>query len=441
MLDRYSLAPMRKLWSAKMKFAMWLKVELAFLASRVEHDNLDRESYDLIYQHADFNLQRIETLDELYNQDMIAFITSVQKSLSEKGVGHLGKELHEPLTSYDIEDPALILLLRQALELVNSQLLDLFLALSHRANEQKWTIMIARTHGQWAEPTTFGQILLVYANAVKRSISAFNHHQETTLSEGKIAGAVGNFAGMDPQIAETAVRILGLTPVQAETQIIQRDRHARLLCEIAIAGGTIENIAQTLWLMAQSEVGEIREPRKTKQRGSSRMSYKRNPIGLEQLQGLPRLLRAYAQCGMENIATPGWRAIEQSSVERHVLPDATSLLHYMANKLTTIVEKLEVFPDRMRHNMECTGGVWACQAIRSALMKAGISYDTAYEYTQRLGFTIIDTGMRLDAVAATMPLSETDSRTSVEILGADTVQGFLDPRRLIERGIKHLFRS
>lgn len=429
---------MRKLWlREETKFEQWHEVELAVLYARVVLGELPMDAYEAIKAHSKINLALIEKLEAEYEHDMLAFIGAVQESLTAANAGQYRAEYHKRLTSYDVEDPALILMLRQATELIIAELGNLEATLRRRAREHQWTLMIAATHGQDAEPTTFGHLLLIYAEAVRRSIERLEWVLVHELSEGKISGAIGNYADVTPAIEANALQRLKLRPANAESQILQRDRHAMLLATIAVAGGTIEQMSRTFWEMCRSRCRELREPRKPKQRGSSAMPWKINPIKLEQFQGLPRLLRAFAQAAGENIATPDFRDISQSSVERHIFPDATALLHYLAVKMTAVVDGLVVFPDRMLQNLEASCGVWAGNRVRTALLEAGVDPDVAYEYVQSVSAKAIERRVNVHELFRLDRIN--DSRTAAKIIGADRLASFFNLRAYVERGITHIF--
>jgi len=439
MLPRYTDPRFLALWGDQCKKGKWLEVEIAFLAARVTHGQLSSEAYSAIKTHAKVNLARMDELEADFGHDMIAFVVAVQETLEQAGVGQYASELHKFLTSYDVEDPAMVMLLRRAVTLDIDALAALEDALRIKAKEHKWTLMIARTHGQYAEPDTFGRLLLVFAEAVKRGRTRLERCLMQELSEAKISGAVGNYPGLKPAMEACALGHLGLEPAKAETQILQRDRFAAVLSNIAVAGATIEQICRTFWELMRSEIHELEEPRGKKQRGSSRMAYKKNPILTEQLQGMARLLRGHATASLENVATPDCRDISQSSVERHILPDATALLHYMAFKLTKLVEGLVVFPDRMRQNLDDTQGVWAAQPIRDALMEAGVPYHEAYEYTQRTGFKAAQERLPFLDCLLSETISESDKRTALEILGPKRLNDFFDAKTYISDGIEYIF--
>ncbi|MBI1888310.1 MAG: adenylosuccinate lyase, partial [Candidatus Spechtbacteria bacterium] len=387
MLDRYTLKPMKELWHPETKFQFWHNTECSWMKARADFGELPQEASDAAeaVKVDSHTLARIKTLEEEYDHDMIAFVVAMQEQM-----GEWASEYHKRITSYDIEDPALIMLLRSATMLIISEAAGLENALREKAQEHKWTLMIGRTHGQYAEPTTFGHLLIVYAEAIRRSIERLEFVLDHELNEGKMSGPVGVYGEIGPAMEEKALSYMGLTPAKAETQILQRDRHAAVLSALAILAGTIEQMARTFWEMMRSDVGELREPRKPSQRGSSSMAWKRNPILMERLEGLPRLIRGFLSAQMESIATPEGRDISQSIVERHTFPDATSLVHYAVVRMAKCVENMEVFPDKMRRNLDKTQGVWAGQRVQTALMDAGVPYNTAYEHIQRAGFMASD---------------------------------------------------
>lgn len=440
MLARYTRPAFRDLWSEGNKKRMWLSVEIAFLEAREAHNNLSDKAVSAIRTHAKLDLARQDKLEAEYRHDMIAFVKDVQLSLEEAGVGQYASEVHKLLTSYDIEDPAMVLLLRQAVGMNYDELDNLQRALRVKAREHKWTLMIMRSHGQFAEPGTFGHLLLVFAEAVKRSQERLRFVIDHELSEGKISGAVGNFPGLDPNMASYALDLLNLKPAKAETQILQRDRFAAVISAVALATATIEQICRTFWEMMRSDVGELQEPRGQNQRGSSRMAYKKNPILTEQEQGIARLERGYLIAAFENVATPECRDISQSCVERVIFPDATTLLDYATAKLTKMVKDLVVFPKRMRENLDKTYGVWAAQPIRDALMESGISYDEAYEYLQRCGFKALEQQQPLMHFMRE-PISGQSYTSAVDVLGGERLLSFFDPRTYVEKGTEYIFKD
>lgn len=440
MIPRYTLPEMADLWNDETKFSYWLKVELAVLYARMKLGQITEDCYQTIEKNANFTLARIQELEATYDHDMIAFVETVRELLRQKGVRtEWADEFHRYLTSYDIEDPALMLRLLKAGELILKEIDSLKEALLWQAKENQWTLMIARTHGQYAEPTTFGQLLLVYAEQINRASKRIKFAMENDLAFGKISGAVGTYAGLNPKIEEIACWKLGLKPAKIATQILQRDRHASFLAAIAIAGASIEQMCATFWEMMRSEIGELQEPRKEKQRGSSAMPQKKNPILTERLIGMARKLRANLLPAIENIATRDHREITQSSVERMIFPDSTTLLHYMANKATKLVKGLVIFPERMAENLKNTFGTWAGQRVRYALVEAGIDDSTTYTLIQQASSEAIRTKTHLMTILKKMPISETDSRTIADILPENKLLSLFDEKTYIQEGIKTIF--
>lgn len=441
MLDRYTLPEMKKLWSYESKYGFWLQVELAFLRARMEAGELSSEMYEAIAQNASFTVSRIDELDKKYRHDLIAFVETVQESLIQSGVGRYKEEVHKGLTSYDIEDPAVILQLRQGVGLICQELTNLRVAISQKAVEHKWSILIAHTHGQFAEPSTFGHLLLVFEQQYFRNLRRLDDCLKQELIEGKLSGAVGTYAGMNPKVCKRALEILGLQFAPAETQILQRDRHAAVMNALAVVAGSIEQIARTLWEMMRGETHELQEPRSKNQRGSSAMPQKVNPITIEQLMGMPRLIRAYAGAGLENIATPEFRDISQSCVERVIFPDSTTLVHYMLVKLTKIINDLVIFPKAMKKNLDRSLGTWAAQRVRIALLNSGVEYDPAYEYLQQASFAATKKHQSLLSLLRKRPISESDRRTAWDILGEDKLLSCFDAPNYINEGIEEIFRD
>lgn len=445
MLERYTLPEMLQLWMCKeTKFEYWLKVERAVLRARVYLGLAPQEAYEAATAHAKIDVARIETLEKEFEHDMIAFVSEIQESLEAAGAGIYKEEFHKRITSYDIEDPALMLILNEANRLIMKELERLDEILYRRAKEHQWTLMLARTHGQFAEPSTFGHLLLVYREAVRRSILRLLDIGIHELNEAKISGAVGAYGGLDPRIEKTALGYLELRPASAETQILQRDRHATFVGALAIAAGTIEQMCRTFWEMMRSDVAELEEPRGKKQRGSSAMPQKKNPILTERLMGLARVVRGCALSALENIATPECRDISQSSVEREIFPTATGVMHYMARKAAYLVEHLVVFPDRMKNTLEKKSlGVWAAQRVRIALIDAGVPYHEAYEYVQGAAFDTAEKRQTLFGVICHKLLSRPghDPQTAQEILGREKLGSLFDPVSYIKEGIDHIFRD
>jgi len=441
MIKRYTRPAMGMLWEDLKKFQLWLDVELAWLKARTHFGELTSEAYEAIKTNAKVNMERLERYEDEKQHDLIAFVCDIMDSLEEAGVGQYKGEFHKELTSYDIEDPAFILRLRKAVAIVLDGLKQLKLSLWKKALEHKWTIMLAETHGQDAEPTTLGALLVVFVEAIDRSIERLNQLLKTELKYGKISGAVGVYGSIKPEFEAKALGYLGLWPAAAETQILQRDRIAAVANTLQVVAGSMEQIARVFWEMMRSRNNEIQEPKKKTQRGSSAMPWKRNPIITERIMGMARVVRGYALSANECIATPGHRAIEQSCVERIVIPDAFILVDYMCSILTKVVDGLVVFTDNMRHNLEVESrGVWTGQFVRNALIDAGIEYNVAYEYVKDLSFYALDNKVHILGLYKERSLSDSDTRTAFDVLGEDKLKLFFDPMTHIENGVEHIFK-
>ncbi len=439
MLERYTLPPMKELWSEGKKINMWLEVELAFLEARFQCGDLSGAAYEAIATHAHADCVRIAELETPYQHDFEAFVGAVKESTEKAGFDQYKAEFHKTLTTSDTEDTATILLLRYALELIKDELIDLAVVLRKQAKRYQWTIMSARTHGQDAKPSTFGHLLAVFTEDVNRDIHRLSGCLENELLKAKMSGAVGNYIGIDPMWEKEALRSFGLLPANTETQILQRDRHAVVMAELAVIASTLEKHAVALRQMAHACVQEVREPFAEDQRGSSAMPHKRNPVKLEQMSGLARMVRAYAQVAMENIATWEWRDISHSSAERHIFSGATSIVHYMVVKMKYLIEHLEVFPKRMWENLIASQEIWASQGVREALTDAGIDSDVAYHYVQEAAFRVPTEKASFQELLQNMPISETDSRTALAILGSERFNQCFDMCAAITPGIEHIF--
>lgn len=437
--ERYSLAEMLQVWSEDHRLQCWFRVEMAALQARVEAGELSAIAVQQVSYYARINPRRMKEIEKETRHDVIAFVKMLQETLKGTDAERYGHEIHKPLTSYDVVDPATVLQLREATQLVCVALEKTIEVMRRRAVEHKWSLMIAFTHGQYAEPSTFGHLLLVYATQLERSLRRLNDALRFELAEGKMSGAVGNYAGPSPALERRALELVGLKPAIAETQILQRDRFAAVLTPLAILARSIEQMARTFHGRMSSIVRELEEPRSPNQRGSSRMAYKKNPILTEQVWGLARLIQADAGVAMEDIPTLDFRTIEQSCAERHIFPRATTYTHYLVTKLGELMEGLVVRPKRMLRNLKATQDVWAANPVRDALMEADVSYDDAYEYMQRLGFQASEDERPLLELLQTEPITKSDQRTAQDILGAERLSGFFDARAYVERGINEMF--
>lgn len=376
MISRYTLPQMKRLWSDENRFAVMLEVELQVLAAQSRIGIVPKKAVSEIRRKAKIKLKRIQQREAETQHDVIAFIESL-----EEQVRPYGRYLHFGLTSSDVLDTSLAVLLREASDILLEDLRGLRSALASQARKHRRTLTIGRTHGMHAEPTTFGLKLAVYYDEFGRHLKHLEQARRE-ISVGKISGAVGTFANVDPRVERQVCKKLGLRAAPISTQIIQRDLHADYVCKLAMIGSSLEKLATEIRHLQRSEVREAEEPFGKGQKGSSAMPHKKNPITCERISGLGRLLRGYVVSAMENIPLWHERDISHSSVERIILPDATLVLNYSLQAMTRVISGLVVHPKRMRENLESTGGVIYSGQVLLALMRQGLSRRQAYELVQ-----------------------------------------------------------
>jgi len=381
-IERYTTREMGALWSENAKFRSWLDVELAVCRARARLGEIPADEVEELVEKADFTVERVEEIEAETHHDVIAFVTAVAETAEAKGGANVARHFHFGLTSSDVVDTAGALRLREALRLVREETNGLALLLCEMALAHRDTVMVGRTHGVHAEPMVFGHKVAVWAFEMERDLERLVHAEEIS-SVGKISGAVGIYANVDPKVEAIACEELGLSPAPASTQIVQRDRHAEVLSTLAILGSTLEKIALEVRGAQRTEVRELQEPFRTGQRGSSAMPHKRNPILSERLCGMARLLRGYAAVGFENNALWQERDISHSSAERLVLPDATTVAHYMLRIARRVLEGLRVNKQRMLENLNEGGGIVYSGRVLLALVESGMSRDDAYTIVQR----------------------------------------------------------
>jgi len=333
-----------------------------------------------------FDVNKIDEIEQVVKHDVIAFLTSVAQSL-----GPESRFMHKGLTSSDILDTALALLMRDASDMIIKDIIELMDVLKKQAYKYKETLMIGRSHGIHAEPMTFGLKFALWYEDMKRNLSRIKKARET-ISVGKLSGAVGTFSNIPPAIEEKVCKKLGLRPEPVATQIVQRDRHAEYLLTLALIAASVEKIAVEIRHLQRTEVLEAEEPFMAGQKGSSAMPHKRNPIGCENLSGLARLVRSNAMAALENIALWHERDISHSSVERVIIPDSSILTDYMLNRLKGILDKLHVYPKRMKENMLKSYGLFNSQKVMLALIDKGLHRDFAYDIVQRNAMKSWQTG-------------------------------------------------
>ncbi|MGE5589618.1 MAG: adenylosuccinate lyase [Bacillota bacterium] len=376
MIERYTRPRLAAIWSLENKYRKWLEVELLATEAWAELGRVPREAAAALRQDATFDVDRILEIEERVQHDVIAFTTNVAEN-----VGEAGKYIHLGLTSSDVVDTALSALMVEALDVIREDLTALRQAFGRRAREFKSTVIMGRTHGVHAEPTTFGLKLALYYAELGRHLERLDQLRPR-LAVGKISGAVGNFAHLDPFVERYVCERLGLSPAPISTQVLQRDRHAEFLNFLALVAATVEKFALEVRGLQRTEIREVEEPFRQGQKGSSAMPHKRNPRLAEQLCGLSRVVRANAGAGLEDVALWHERDISHSSVERVILPDSTSLVDYMLNVALEIVEGLHVYPENMRRNLEATGGLVFSQRLLLALVDKGLSREDAYALVQ-----------------------------------------------------------
>jgi adenylosuccinate lyase len=377
-IARYSRPAMAGVWSEQRKLERWLEVELAALDAWAEIGRIPDEAVRAVRGSAEVPTpERVREIEERTHHDVAAFVDTVAE-----GLGEHGRWFHYGLTSSDVVDTGLSLQVQEAGKLILAGLDRAFAAVVARAEEQRETLTIGRTHGVHAEPTTFGLKLVGWAFELDRDRVRFERALDG-LRVGKLSGAVGTYSATDPEVERIACERLGLEPAPSSTQILQRDRHAELLAVLAIVAGSLEKFALELRHLARTEVREVEEPFGTGQKGSSAMPHKRNPVVSERICGLARVVRAAAVVGLENIALWHERDISHSSAERIVVPDAFLALDYMLDRFAWLIEGLVVFPERMRGNLEAGHFLFFSQRMLLALVESGLSRDDAYRSVQR----------------------------------------------------------
>ena len=375
MIERYSRPQMKKIWSDENKFDQWLKVEIAVCEAWAELGEIPQEDIVKI-RKAGYNLNRVAEFLKVTHHDVTAFLNSVAESLGEES-----RFVHLGLTSSDVIDTALSLQLTQAADILGEDVAELISVLKNKAVEHKYTIMMGRTHGVHAEPTTFGLKIALWSEEMKRNAQRLAEARKN-ISVGKISGAVGTYATVPPQVEKIVCARLGLAPAPISSQIIQRDRHAHFLTTLAIIASSLEKFATEIRGLQRTEVREVEEPFETGQTGSSAMPHKRNPELCERICGLARLIRGHALTSLENIALWHERDISHSSAERIILPDSCLALDYMLSIFTSIMKGLKVYPENMRRNIELSQGLVFSQRVLIALINKGLTREEAYKMVQ-----------------------------------------------------------
>jgi len=377
MIPRYTREEMGKIWEPENRFRKWLDIEILVCEALNKSGEIPDSSLKNIKRNASFDIGRIDEIEREVKHDVIAFLTSVSEH-----VGDDARYIHMGITSSDILDTSLSLLLKEASLLIIKDIEHLLAVLKKKAFKHKQTVMIGRTHGIHAEPITFGFKMALWYEEMKRNLRRMRRAKEN-ISYGKISGAVGTFSHTSPFVEEYVCKKLGLKPAPVSTQIIQRDRHAEYFSTLAIVASSLDNFAQEIRLLQRTEVREAEEFFSKGQKGSSAMPHKRNPVLSENLSGLARVVRSHALTAFENVTLWHERDISHSSEERVIGPDSTVLIDFMLNRFTSIVEQLVVYPKQMEKNLNLTNGIFFSQAIMLRLVKKGLSRENAYRVVQK----------------------------------------------------------
>lgn len=377
MIERYTSPEMGRIWTLQHEFEVMLEVEITACEAMAELGQIPVEAAKNIREKAQFNLERVKEIEKVTNHDIIAFLTNVAEY-----VGEDSKYIHKGLTSSDVKDTALGIMMKKSAELILEDLKNLRDVLKRQAKKYKHTVCIGRTHGIHAEPMTLGLKFALWYDEVCRDIERVEHAKKI-VAVGKLSGAVGTYSNIDPRIEEITCKKLGIEPVKLATQVIQRDRHAEYMTTLAIVASTFEKIATELRNLQRTDIREVEEYFQPGQKGSSAMPHKRNPITGERISGMARLVRGNAIAAMEDITLWHERDISHSSVERVILPDSTINVDYCCRKLTNLLDKLLVYPEAMMENLNKTGGLIFSQRIMLAVVSKGVLREDAYKWVQR----------------------------------------------------------
>src|SRR5687768_7570324 len=376
MIPRYSRPEMSRLWSDENRFATWLRVEIAAAEVLAGQGVVPKEALAVIKEKARFDVARIDAIEREVQHDVIAFVSNVAEN-----VGPEGRWIHYGLTSSDVVDTALALLMRDAVDLIRQDVVALREVVGKRAREFKDAPMIGRTHGVHAEPMTFGLKLALWYAELGRALARLSRARET-IAVGKLSGAVGTYSHLGPDVEEAVCAKLGLKPAPVASQVLQRDRHAEVMTTLAIVAASVEKFATEIRALQKTEVRELEEPFGAKQKGSSAMPHKRNPVGCEQVAGLARVVRANALAALENVALWHERDISHSSAERVIVPDSFLALDHMLRRMTDIVKGMAVNTARMRRNLESSRGLVFSGQLLLELTSRGLRREDAYRLVQ-----------------------------------------------------------
>jgi adenylosuccinate lyase len=418
MIPRYTLPEMGAVWSDQARFRHWLEIEVLAVEAWARLGRVPEEDARAVRERASFTVERVRELEEVTRHDVAAFVQCVAES-----VGPAGRWVHFGLTSSDVLDTGFALQLREAADLLLARTERLLGAVKRMALEHRDTVMAGRTHGVLAEPTSFGHKLALWAFELDRDRERLRGAREA-VSVGKVSGAVGTYAQLDPRVEEHVCGELGLRPAEASSQIVSRDRHAEYMAALAILASSLDAFATEIRHLARTEVREVQEPFAEGQKGSSAMPHKRNPVRCERITGLARVVRANVQAALENMVLWHERDISHSSAERVVFPDSTTALDFMLAELTEVLEGLEVFPERMRESLNAGGGLVYSQGVLLALVERGMPRDEAYRVVQAAAAKAWDEGKDFRAELAADP-------DVAPLLSAADLDALFDPERYL----------
>jgi adenylosuccinate lyase len=413
MIPRYSLPRMSAVWSDENKFQKMLDVEILACEALANLGKIPQKDLKKIKSKAKFDVRRIEKIEKTTRHDVIAFLHNIAEH-----IGDSSRFVHQGLTSSDVLDTGLSVMMKEAADIILEDLRILKEDLRKKASRYKHTIMVGRSHGVHAEPTTFGLKLALFFDEVNRCIDRINRVRDI-ISVGKVSGPVGTYSNVDPYVEDYVCKKLGLRPANISTQVLQRDRHAEYLAEIALTGATLEKIATEFRNLQKTEVREVEEPFGKGQKGSSAMPHKRNPVMCERIVGLARVLRANSMAAMENVALWHERDISHSSVERIIIPDSTILLDYMLNQMIEIVRGLLVYPENMINNMSKTKGLVFSARVLVELEKKGLGRKNAYDIVQRCAMKVWEKDVNFKDALLT-------DRDFIKVMKPREIEGFFD---------------
>lgn len=427
MIERYSTPEMTKIWSDENKYQTWLQVEMAVCEVQTERKKIPESAMDTLRKKADFDVTRIEEIEAEVKHDVIAFLTSVSEF-----VGPGSRFVHMGMTSSDLLDTSLALQIRESGEIITKVLEEFHQVLGRQAKQYVDTVMVGRSHGIHAEPITLGLKFALWYEEIGRHQVRLAQALEN-LRVGKISGAVGTYQHLDMEVEQFTCERLGLKPAPVSNQIIQRDRHAEFLAVLGLIGSTLDKIATEVRHLQKTETLELSEPFSKGQKGSSAMPHKKNPITCERISGMARLLRSYSQTAMENIPLWHERDISHSSVERIILPDATTLVHYMLLKMIPLMKNIVVYPDNMERNLNATNGLVYSQEVLLKLVESGMTREDAYALVQNAAMQVWERDEDFLSILKNTP-------EIMDQIPADALESCFTPNKVVRNARKILHR-